>query len=220
MPDETTPELTDQPVWGPRREPRLGAGLDTIGDTVWDTVVVGAGLTGLTTALLLARAGQDVAVVEARTVGAVTTGNTTGKVSLLQGTRLSRILERQSEQVATAYVEANREGQAWLARFCDDHGVPYQHRTAATYAPDERSMDAARGEHAAAQRLGIPVVWKDDLAVPFPHVGASTLADQLQLDAIELAVRKAWPLVPFRYRWQPRALDGWKRTRRAARRAA
>src|SRR5690242_15665784 len=92
----------------------------------YDDVVVGAGITGLTTALLLARAGRAVAVIEARDVGAVTTGHTTGKVSLLQGTRLSRILERQSERVAGAYVEANREGQAWLLRFCEDHDVPYQ----------------------------------------------------------------------------------------------
>jgi len=49
----------------------------------YDDLVVGAGLTGLVAALLLARAGRHVAVAEAREVGAVTTGNTTGKVSLL-----------------------------------------------------------------------------------------------------------------------------------------
>src|SRR3954451_20976256 len=118
-----------------------------------DDIVVGAGITGLTTALLLARSGRHVAVVEAREVGAVTTGNTTGKVSLLQGTRLSRILERQSERVAEAYVEANREGQAWLLRFCDDHGVPYQGRPAVTYAADEGSLGTARAEHEAARSL-------------------------------------------------------------------
>ncbi len=155
-------------------------------DERYDDIVVGAGITGLVTGLLLARSGRHVAVIEARDVGAVTTGNTTGKVSLLQGTRLSRILERQSEAVARAYVEANREGQAWLLRFCDEHDVSYQRRTAVTYAGAPQGLDAARSEHDAARTLGLDVVWAESLGVPFPYAGGTTLEDQAQLDAMEL----------------------------------
>ena len=159
---------------------------DELTDLTFDDVVVGGGLTGLATALLLARSGRKVVVLEAREVGAVTTGNTTGKVSLLQGTRLSRILERQSDAVAQAYLEANREGQAWLLRFCADHGVPFDRRPAVTYAHDDATLDSARAEHAAAQRLGLPVRWETELDVPFPHRGGTLLDDQAQLDAMDV----------------------------------
>lgn len=46
-----------------------------------------------------------------------------------------------------------------------------------------------------------------------------TRADQAQLEALQLAVRKGWRFVPFSQRWQPRAADAWKRVR-AERRAA
>ncbi|NUS40665.1 MAG: FAD-binding oxidoreductase, partial [Terrabacter sp.] len=151
-----------------------------------DAIVVGAGLTGLTTALLLARSGMRVECVEARQVGAVTTGRTTGKVSLLQGTHLSRIRRHQSDDVAAAYVDANREGMEWLLRFCDDHAVPYQRRTAVTYAADEQERSSVEKEHEAASALGLAVEWRDTLDVPFPHVAATTLADQAQLDSMDV----------------------------------
>ncbi|QBX56429.1 FAD-dependent oxidoreductase [Nocardioides seonyuensis] len=151
-----------------------------------DDLVVGAGLTGLTTALLLARAGRRVAVVEARYVGAGTTGNTTAKLSLLQGTRYSQILERQSQQVAQAYVEANREGMEWLLRFCEEHEVPVQRRDAITYAATSEHLRAARGEHDAARSLGLDVAWVESFDVPFPHVGGTLLAAQAQFDPMDV----------------------------------
>ena len=151
-----------------------------------DDLVVGAGLTGLTAALLLARAGRQVAVIEARHVGAVTTGNTTGKLSLLQGTKLSRMLGLQSTSVVEAYVEANLEGQQWLLRFCADHGVPVQTRDAITYAATESEIDTARQEHDAAKAVGLDVRWVDTLDVPFPFHGGTLLPDQAQFDPMDV----------------------------------
>ena len=154
-----------------------------------DEIVVGAGITGLTTGLLLARAGRRVAVIEAREVGAVATGNTTAKVSLLQGTKYSQLLRYQSKDVAGAYVDANREGQGWLLRFCEDHGVPVQRRPAYTYAATEGELATVRKEYDAAEVAGSRRGWRDSLDTPFPNHGAAVLEDQAQFDPMDFLVR-------------------------------
>src|SRR4051794_8598411 len=151
-----------------------------------EAIVVGAGLTGLVTALMLAQAGRRVAVIEARTIGAVATGNTTAKVSLLQGTKLSTIRRYQSENVAQAYVDGNRAGQDWLLQFCADHAVPVQTRDAITYAAGPDEVDTARGELDVARSLGLDVRWSDTLEVPFPHHGAAVLPGQAQFDPMDV----------------------------------
>ncbi|MCW2867780.1 MAG: FAD-dependent oxidoreductase [Marmoricola sp.] len=151
-----------------------------------DVVVVGAGLTGLTTALLLARAGRAVTVLEARSVGAVATGNTTAKLTALQGTHLSRVRSHHSRGILQAYVEAQREAVAWVLRFCADHDVPVQRRTSFTYAASSSELSTVEREHAVAQEAGLPVEWHPKLDVPFPAQGATGLADQAQFDPMDL----------------------------------
>ncbi|MCW2787681.1 MAG: FAD-dependent oxidoreductase [Marmoricola sp.] len=151
-----------------------------------DVVVVGAGITGLVTAVLLCNAGKSVVVLEARGIGDVTTGHTTGKVSLLQGTKLSRMLKVQSTRVAKSYVDANREGQDWLLRFCLEHSVPFQIRTAMTFAASLGERRAAQDEHDAAQRLEVATEWVEDAGVGFETYGATVLRDQAQLDPAPL----------------------------------
>lgn len=152
----------------------------------YDVVVVGAGLTGLTTAVLLTRAGKRVIVVEARHAGAGTTGNTTGKVSLLQGTKLSRIASKHGTDLLRAYVAGNTEGREWLLHYCDSHGLSVQFEDAYSYAQSASGVEDARAELAAGRQAGLDVRWEADADVPFPYGGGVRLADQAQIDPVPL----------------------------------
>lgn len=149
-------------------------------------LVIGAGITGLVTGLLLARAGRRVAVVDAGAVGAGTTGSSSAKVSVLQGTRLSEIAKRHPPEVAHAYLDANREGLAWLRRFCETHGVPIQTRTAITFAETKDTVSALEREFVVEQHLGLESTWLAELAVPFEVHAAIALEEQGQVDPIQV----------------------------------
>ncbi len=156
-----------------------------------DVVVVGGGITGLTTAVLLGRAGVSVLLVEARQLGAGTTGGSTAKVSALQGTQLSRIGARHSTEVVGQYVAATLEAQSWVAAFCEENDVTAQRRPAYTYATTASGRRSARRELDLAQRAGLPVTWVEETSLPFATLGAVRLDDQLQVDPLDLVERLA-----------------------------
>ena len=178
--------MTLEPVWRrPSEAPSVQPSQGDL-DTRWDVIVVGAGLTGIATALLLARAGRSVLVLEARELGAGTTGASTAKVSLLQGTTLSTLGRRTSARVVRAYVDGNRQAQAWLERYAEEHALGFQRRTAFTYADSAAGERSARDELEAAQQAGLPAMWVAETTLPFPVTGAVALPDQLQVDPMEL----------------------------------
>lgn len=171
---------------------------ETVTDHPWaeghhDVVVVGAGLTGLTAGLLLVRAGLGVAIVEAGEVGNLATGSNTGKLTLLQGSVLSRLRANHSASLVRAYVDANRDGAEWLTAFADEAGVPYERRTAVSFAQTATGIPVVDDELAAAREAGLPVERAHTLAAasPFPVAAAIELRDQVAIDPQRVAIALA-----------------------------
>ena len=148
--------------------------------------MVGAGLTGLVTAVLLARAGRPPVVLEARVAGAGTTGHSTAKVSLLQGSVLQRLERHTGTDVVSAYVRANRAGQRWLLDELRNCGVDAQARTAVTYAVTPAGARKVAGEAEVARRAGLDVVDLVDPGLPFPVLAAIGLPHQFQFDPLDV----------------------------------
>lgn len=157
----------------------------------FDVAVVGAGITGLSTALMLVRAGRSVVIVEAREVAALASGANTGKASVLQGARLQRIRRSHPAKVVQAYVDANLDGQAWIAEFAAEHDVPVARETAYSHAQSESGLETVQAEFEAARAAGLPVELVERMPVPFPFAGAVALEGQLALDPYRLALALA-----------------------------
>ncbi|MDL5352452.1 FAD-dependent oxidoreductase [Microbacterium sp. zg-YB36] len=167
------------------QQPRSVAGTPFEPDAHHDVVIVGAGLTGLCTAVLLAVDGFDVCVLEAGDIAAGASGNNTGKVSLLQGSTLSTMRAHHPASLVRAYVEANRAGQQWLLAFADAAGIDRTTHTAYSYAQTVDGADTVDAEHAAAREAGLDVRIAgaaETADLPFPLTRAVALDDQTALD--------------------------------------
>src|SRR5689334_2345352 len=74
----------------------------------FDAVVVGAGLTGITTAYLLKQAGYTVALVERDRCAGVDTGHTTAHLTYVTDLQLSKLVRYFGEEHARAVWDAGR----------------------------------------------------------------------------------------------------------------
>lgn len=165
--------------------------LATLPRSTVDVAVIGAGVTGLSTALMLQRAGRSVVIVEATEVAALASGANTGKASVLQGARLQRIRRSHSAKVTRAYVEANLDGQAWIAEFCSGHDVAAALEPAYSYAQSDAGLKTVLAEFDAAREAGLPVEMVEGMPVQFPFAGAVALQRQLSLDPYRLMLALA-----------------------------
>ena len=159
------------------------------GETTVDVAVVGGGITGVTTALLLKRAGLRVVLLEADRVGSGVSGNNTAKVTALQSTVYSTIERKHDARAAADYANGNMAAVERLASLVSELGVDCDLRRlpAYTFAFDDRELPAVEQEAEAAAKAGLPVARDrgELMGVPFPVAGAVRLDDQLALHPVK-----------------------------------
>jgi glycine/D-amino acid oxidase-like deaminating enzyme/nitrite reductase/ring-hydroxylating ferredoxin subunit len=171
-------------LWLQTNEPSEFSALDRDQDV--DVAVLGAGITGLTTALLLKRDGARVAVIEAARVGSGVTGCTTAKASALQQTIYQQLRSRHGRDGAAAYAEASAAGVDLLAALVRKERIEcdLERRPAATYAATEEDRSTVEDEQRAAEEAGLPVRFAEQIDLPFATHGAVCLDDQVQIHPV------------------------------------
>ncbi len=159
------------------------------GDRAVDVAVVGGGITGLTTALLLAYRGARVAVIEADRVGGGVTGNNTAKVTALQSTVYSSVQRAHGRQAAADYAAGSVAAVRQVAILAEQESIECDlvHRPALTVAVDEAELPTVQREAEAAADAGLPVVWAHEVDLPFLVRGAVRLDDQIALHPVRYA---------------------------------
>jgi glycine/D-amino acid oxidase-like deaminating enzyme/nitrite reductase/ring-hydroxylating ferredoxin subunit len=156
------------------------------GSLTADVVVIGAGITGVSLALLLAQAGRDVVVCEAGRVAGGVSGLNTAKVSALQGTIYRDLMERHNVERAGEYAAASMAGVELLATLAAAHAPDcgLRRATAATVAASADGVAVVHAETEAARAAGLAVFAAGEVDAPVPVQAAVCLPDQLALHPV------------------------------------
>lgn len=155
------------------------------GDQTADVAVVGAGIVGLTTAVLLQRSGRRVVVIEADRVCTGTTGHTTAKVTALQGLVYSSLVRRYDEHVAAVYARANEAALEQVEALVRELDIDcdFRRTPAYTYTLDSARVGEIEAEVGAASAAGLAVSLVTQTELPLPVKAAARLEGQIALHA-------------------------------------
>lgn len=151
-----------------------------------DAVIVGAGITGLTTAYLLKQSGLRVAVLEKRTVGAGTTGRTTGKVTSQHNLIYADLQRRLGREKARLYGEANQAAIKQINDIITAEKIScgWQREDNYVYTADAEQVARFKQEAVVAVELGLPATFVTTTPLPFGIKGAVRFTDQATMHPI------------------------------------
>ncbi|HEX2161949.1 MAG TPA: FAD-dependent oxidoreductase [Thermoleophilaceae bacterium] len=177
----TSPTSPNESVWidtGPP-QPEL-ARLD--GPARADVVVIGGGIVGLTTALLLQEAGSQVVLLEAQRIARGVSAYTTAKVSSQHGLKYAELASKHGPDAARTYGQANEAALAWIADRVDRHGIDcdFRRQPSFAYVADGSQRRQVEDETRAAIAAGLPASLTDATPLPYPVAAAVRFDDQAE----------------------------------------
>lgn len=156
---------------------------NTTPETIYDVLIAGGGITGITTALLLQQAGKKVAVAEAHNLCFGTTGGTTAHINTFFDTSYDAIESDFGEEAARQIAAATKAAKALFEQNVSQYKIDCGYYTADgyVYAQDEKQDKQLQKMYEASVRAGADVAYAPETPVPIGFTKAIVYRGQAGL---------------------------------------
>ena len=149
----------------------------------FDVVIVGGGVTGITTALELQKAGKKCIVAEAHSLCFGTTGGTTAHLNSFFDTSYDQILKDFGEDAI--HLVANAAGRALelYKQNVEQYNMDcnYSAKDGYVYARDDKQAEQLEKMYAASRLAGVDVSYTDRIPLPIEFTKAIVYREQAQV---------------------------------------
>ena len=149
-------------------------------DQLFDVIIAGGGITGITTGLLLQKAGKSVLVAEAQSIGFGTTGGTTAHLNTIMDTPYNAIQKKFGEKNAQQVAGSIKKGLELIRKnvkeCCIDCG--YKELPGYLFSQDEEQSKELEDIFTATHECSVDAVWTEKIPVPIPFKKAINFPGQ------------------------------------------
>lgn len=164
-----------------QHKPKLGLEKDI----KTDVAVIGGGLAGVLTALLLKQRGVHAVVLECRQVGGGITKNTTAKITSQHGLIYKKLITGKGEQRALEYAASNQLAIEKYKEIISKYNIDCDFEMLPNYIYTLDDEQKIMDEVDAALRLGLPAVFTRETTLPFKVKAAIRFDNQAQFHPIK-----------------------------------
>ncbi len=164
------------------------------GDRKAEVVIIGAGMAGILTAILLKKKGIDAIVLEGNITAGGQTQNTTAKITSQHALIYDTLLQNFGKEKAQMYGKANEAAIGRYAELIEEQNISCHFETLPSYLYTKNDLTKIEKEVKAAGECGINAVFTTDTALPFPVKGAVKFESQAQFNPLEFLKEIIKPL--------------------------
>ena len=153
----------------------------------FDVLVVGGGITGITTGLMLQKTGKSVMIAEAQNIGFGTTGGTTAHLNSFLETPFSKISRNFGEKNAQLSAKAIRQSLDLIKRNVSEYNIDcgYKELPGYLFSCEKEQTEELESILESAQKAGVEVDYADNIPVNVPFERGIVFANQGQFHPIK-----------------------------------
>jgi glycine/D-amino acid oxidase-like deaminating enzyme/nitrite reductase/ring-hydroxylating ferredoxin subunit len=150
-------------------------------DERYDVLIVGGGITGVTSAMLLQQAGKKCILAEAHNIGFGTTGGTTAHLNTFYDTPYHTIISDFGKDNAALTAKAAKEVVAFIKQQVAEHSIEgFSEKKAYLFATNEQEDEALEKLMTSANEVGAEMKYTGTLPVPLPYTKVVETETQAQ----------------------------------------
>lgn len=134
-----------------------------------DIVIVGGGLSGLTTAYYLTKEGENVILLEKNKICNHTSGNTTAKITSQHGLFYSYLIQSLGKTYAKQYLDANEEAIKNIANIIEEEKIEcdFEWQDAYIFTQKNEEIKKIKKEVQSLKELDFDAEFVENIDVPF-----------------------------------------------------
>ena len=182
-----TEHYFSQAIWNasaqPTNYPQLSGNIEV------DVAIVGGGITGISAAYLLAKAGKKVAVLEAKKVGMGTTGSSTGNLYTSTDEHLHKIASKHNEETMKTVAASRAAAINFIEQQIQNHGIDCDFVRAPWYlftTQDDTSRNSdVENELKALQKAGFAATGAAPAGFPYKVASITNHPHQAQFNPLK-----------------------------------